>query len=191
MVLTTSRSLKQVQAICSPTWSECWRTTSLLSFYSFIRRRLEAIAHAMYAIRFNSDHISPDMICCIPFEPPWNAGFSRDISIICEHCQKSVKFAHKMWSELRRLAYLSSRRIYKQWKMESGRKCAHYVEMLKNQYRIDWFIVCAVQNVDEMCSPLFIDSPVVLFIKSFRRLVREIPISRRNDEQENGPKATP
>ena len=40
-----------------------------------------------YAIRRNSDHISPDMECCIPLEPPWNAGFSRDIDTFGEICK--------------------------------------------------------------------------------------------------------
>ena len=29
--------------------------------------------------------------CCIPFEPPWNGGFSRDISIILEIFEKICK----------------------------------------------------------------------------------------------------
>ena len=32
----------------------------------------------------NIAKIAPEKLCCIPFEPPWNAGFSRDIGTFYE-----------------------------------------------------------------------------------------------------------
>ena len=44
-----------------------------------------------YAVRHNSDYMSLDMECCIPLEPTWYTGFSRDIGVFGGNVSKKCE----------------------------------------------------------------------------------------------------